>query len=105
MRFNPLLSWRTARKTRVAQEEMAYNKKLVELENFCQVGERFFYLGRQMVCLNHEWGYPDVGNLLGIRAHYVNYQGDLVTYEFPYSQLSILRKENEQGRTVIPTIT
>lgn len=105
MKFNLWQRWRLARRIRSENEEMDYQKKLVELEEFCPVGDRFFYLGRQMVCINHEWGYPDIGNLVGIRAQYINYGGNLVTIEFPYAQLQILRKENEQGRTVIPTVT
>jgi len=84
-------------KRRKSEAAMEYNRKRVELTEFCPIGDRFYYLDTPMLCLHHKWYEEGGGEFIGIYAEYLNIAtGGIEVATFQYVQLEILKKENER---------
>lgn len=104
MKIKWLSDWNQRRKKRkevIANErKMRREKKIAELEEFVQPGDRFFYLDYEMLCtdVGYIWFYDCENRYEGIRAEYVNpMTGKIKETWFHYNQLNVLRKENERS--------
>lgn len=92
---------RTQRKSRTADLEMALQARLVALEDFCPVGERFHYLGGVWVCTSHTWGEPFEGTTQGVVGEHLTYTGTLIVRRFHFYELPILIAENSRHHALV----
>lgn len=88
-----------SRKSKQLDKEIEHNYQLVQLEDFCPVGDRFYYLGISMLCVSHYFGEYGTGWVKGIKAQYIDHSNKMHELTFKYDYLDILRKENERGAT------
>lgn len=85
------------RKSRKDEAKRDIEKTLVELEEFCPVGEPFYYLGIRMVCIAHQFTVPELEcSLIGIQGEYLNeITGNIEIFYAGYTKLNALKKEND----------
>lgn len=101
MKIPFLTRWMQHREINSFEKEIERNKVLAELEAFCAIGDRFYYLGITMVCTAYGWGESYLGWVDGIVADYVNDEGEVMEHRFHFCDLHTLEKENARGELYI----
>lgn len=99
MKFNWVSTWQKTKEAKANENRIERNRIKTELEEFCEVGDIFYYLGLEMLCTSHrgtqEWNYDDPG----IRVEYVNpVTGEIVKKFFDASHLPTLEKEHARNK-------
>lgn len=76
-----------------------YEKEIAEIKKFRDIGEKFNYLGLDMIVLSHSYREIDMeyGSWYStpkLRAKYVNAAKEIVIAKFDYEELPALVNEN-----------
>lgn len=85
-------------KKKVEKNEIDWRiEKVKELREFRAIGDKFKYLGVEMIVFAHHYSYASVDGPTYrplLRANYVNKEGDIRIIEFEYEELDAVKREN-----------